>query len=142
MTGLLLDTNVVSELRKSSDRMNPGVRAWAANLDSTTAYLSAITISELSQWVVATQRRDPAQGDLLDRWFHSKVLSHYKEHIIPVDTAVALVAGSLHVPNPKSNSPVHKTVWFCRKECLVLSSHLGECRSCKNSDRVLNRYVL
>jgi len=95
----LLDTNVVSELRKPADRMNAQVRIWAAGFRSDDAWLSAITISELSQWVASTSRRDPQQGVLLDRWLNQRVLAAYAGRILPVDTDVALIAGRLHVPD-------------------------------------------
>ena len=98
-SGLLLDTNVVSELRKPVQRMNAGVYERAAGIDSSGAYLSAITISELAQWVASTQRRDALQGALLNDWLHDQVLAQYAGRILPVDTDVALVAGRLHVPN-------------------------------------------
>jgi len=97
----LLDTNVISELRKPADRMNAQVRVWAAGLNSAGSFLSAITVSELSQWVAATSRRDAQQGALLDRWLQERVLAAYTGRILPVDTDVALIAGRLHVPDPR-----------------------------------------
>ena len=100
-SGLLLDTNIVSELRKPAQRMNPGVYEWAASIDSSGVYLSAITISELAQWVALTQRRDAIQGVLLNDWLHDQVLAQYAGRILPVNTDVALIAGRLHVPDPR-----------------------------------------
>ena len=101
VTGLLLDTNIVSELRKPAHRMNPGVREWALGIDASGVYLSAITISELAQWVASVSRRDATQGELLDVWLHETVLLQYAGRILPVDAAVALIAGRLHVPDPR-----------------------------------------
>ena len=100
-SGLLLDTNVVSELRKPMQRMNPGVHEWANGIDATRVYLSAITISELAQWAASVSRRDAVQGSLLDAWLHDTVLKQYAGRILPVDTEVALIAGRLHVPDPR-----------------------------------------
>jgi len=100
-TGLLLDTNVVSELRKPDHRINRGVRDWAAGLDAKRTYLSAITISELSNWVESTSRRDPSQGLILETWLREQVLAPYARRILPVDTQVAMIAGRLHVPDPR-----------------------------------------
>ena len=101
MTGLLLDTNVLSEMRKPPGRINPAVRDWAAGVDSANAFVSAITISELSQWVASTHRRDVTQGDLLDRWLRGNVLTCYAGRVLPVDVDVAMTAGRLHVPDPR-----------------------------------------
>ena len=100
-SGLLLDTNVVSELRKPVQRMNPAVRKWANGIDAAHVYLSAITISELAGWVASVSRRDAVQGSLLDVWLHDTVLTQYAGRILPVDTEVALIAGRLHVPDPR-----------------------------------------
>ncbi|MDR1799276.1 MAG: type II toxin-antitoxin system VapC family toxin [Bifidobacteriaceae bacterium] len=95
----LIDTNVISELRKPAARRNPGVVAWAAQIDPSEVYISAVTISELSEWVARTARRDATQGAILDGWFQTQVLNTYGDRILPVDTAVAARAGTLHVPD-------------------------------------------
>jgi len=101
MTGLLLDTNVVSELRKPAQRINPNVRDWAATISSDTVFLSVITISELSGWVASVRRRDPVQGELLAGWLNDDLLVEYADRIIPIDVEVALITGPLHVPDPR-----------------------------------------
>ena len=102
MTRWLLDTCVVSELRKPAVRMNPHVHAWAATLDTASAYLSAITISELSTWAaIVSTRGDAVQAALLDTWLRDYVLAHFDGRILAVDTDVALTAGRLHVPDPR-----------------------------------------
>jgi predicted nucleic acid-binding protein len=100
MTMYLLDTNIVSEIRKSPARRDAGVAAWADDLDPANAALSAITVSELATWVARTERKDIAQGALLRRWFTEAILG--SAHILPVDTEVGVVAGELHVPDPRS----------------------------------------
>lgn len=101
MTGYLLDTNVISELRKSAERADPAVRTWATTINSVDVFLSAVTISELSQWAASTKRRDAVQGTLIETWLHDCVLAQYAERILAVDTEVALIAGRLHVPDPR-----------------------------------------
>ena len=101
MTGLLLDTNVVSELRKPASRRDPIFQTWATTLKDKDTRLSAVTIAELSRWVAQRQRDDPTQAAVLDTWLHDFILVHYAGRIIPVDTNVALIAGPLHVPNPR-----------------------------------------
>jgi len=101
VNALLLDTNVLSELRKPVSQMDAGVRAWAADLIEDETYLSAVTITEVSRWVAARRRRDARQASLLESWLHDYVLVAYAERIIPVDTDVALIAGPLHLPNPR-----------------------------------------
>lgn len=95
----LLDTNTVSEMRKSPARRNAGVTAWAEGIVPVDAMVSAITVSELATWVARTERKDTAQGRLLRRWFTEVVLGATR--ILPVDAQVGIVAGELHVPDPR-----------------------------------------
>ena len=97
----LLDTNVVSEIRKiASGRADRNVTAWARRVNASQTYLSAISVSELEYGVILTERRDPDAGAILRAWLDNDVLEEFKHQILPVDTAVALCAASLRVPDP------------------------------------------
>jgi predicted nucleic acid-binding protein len=62
----LLDTNVISELRKAGDgKANPRVVAWLANVDANALFLSALSLMDLELGVLQIKRRDPAQGAAL-----------------------------------------------------------------------------
>ena len=83
----LLDTNVISELRKAGDgKANPNVVAWLSSVDSTTLYLSAITLMELEIGVGRLERRDPTQGARLRTWLETQILPEFSARILPVDT--------------------------------------------------------
>lgn len=98
----LLDTNVVSELRKArAGRADKNVAAWAAGASAASMFVSVITIQELETGVLLAERRDPAQGAVLRRWLEEQVLPAFGERIIPVDTAVARRSAALHVPDPQ-----------------------------------------
>ncbi len=98
----LLDTNVVSELRKVRlGRADVRVAAWADSVDATSLYVSAITIQELEIGVLLSERRDPPQGAMFRMWLNHSVLPAFAERILPVDVAVALRSASLHVPDPR-----------------------------------------
>lgn len=98
----LLDTNVVSELRKIRlGKANPHVVDWADSVDATDLYLSVITLQELEIGVLLAERRDPAQGEILRTWLNAQVLPAFLGRILVVDTAVALRCASLHVPDPR-----------------------------------------
>lgn len=100
----VLDTNVVSELRKAGDgRADPKVIAWLAGHDAAAFFLSAITVLELEIGVRRTERRDPVQGARLRAWLDEQVLPEFEGRILPVDTAVALRCAGLHVPDPRSD---------------------------------------
>jgi predicted nucleic acid-binding protein len=97
----VLDTNVVSELRKvRSGKANPGVGAWATSTPSAQLFVSAITIHELEYGVLLAERSDPQQGALLRAWLDRSVTSAFAERVLPVDEAVARRAAALHVPDP------------------------------------------
>jgi predicted nucleic acid-binding protein len=99
----LLDTNVISELRKSADgRINKGVQSWAEAIFPELMFISAITVLELEIGVLQIERRDKKQGVVLRRWLNQNVLPAFSERVLPVDLAVAQRCASLHVPNPKS----------------------------------------
>jgi predicted nucleic acid-binding protein len=98
----LLDTNVVSELRKArSGRADKNVTAWAAGMSAMSMFVSVITIQELEIGVLLAERRDPSQGAVLRRWLEDQVLTAFAERTIPVDTAVARRSAGLHVPDPR-----------------------------------------
>lgn len=98
----LLDTNVVSELRKArAGKADKNVVAWAASASASTMFVSAITVQELEIGVLLAERRDPAQGAVLRRWLETQVLPAFAERILPVDIAVARRSALLHVPDPR-----------------------------------------
>jgi toxin FitB len=99
----LLDTNVVSELRKAGDgKADPHVVSWTASVDATAFYLSAVTLMEIEQGILRAERRDPSQGSRLRAWMDRRVLPEFRERILSIDAAVALRCAPLHVPDPCS----------------------------------------
>lgn len=98
----LLDTNVISELRKASaGRADPNVVAWLSARDAAACYVSALTLMELDLGVLLIERRDPIQGARLRTWMEDYVLPEFSERTVPVDRAVALACARLHVPDPR-----------------------------------------
>lgn len=98
----LLDTNVVSELRKVRlGKADGHVANWADSVDTIDLYLSAITIQELEIGVLLAERRDPSQGAIFRTWMNGHVLPAFTGRILVVDTAVAQRSARLHVPDPR-----------------------------------------
>ncbi len=98
---MLLDTNIVSELRKvRAGKADPNVARWSATLDTAELYISAITVHELEIGVLLAERRDPPQGAVFRTWLETLVLPAFEGRILPVDQAVARRAATLHVPDP------------------------------------------
>jgi toxin FitB len=98
----VLDTNVVSELRKiRSGKAEPRVVAWAQTVDAADLFVSAITILELEQGILSMQRKDPVQAAMLRTWMDQQVLPEFASRTLPIDTAVARRSARLHVPDKR-----------------------------------------
>lgn len=93
----LVDTNVISELRKGR-RAHAKVRAWFDSVDEGALFLSVLVIGELRQGIEGLRRRDPTAAAHLDRWLRELLHSH-AERVLAVDTAVAEQWGRLNVPD-------------------------------------------
>jgi toxin FitB len=96
----LLDTSVVSELRKGA-RADEGVRSWFKSVDDADLFLSVLVVGELRQGVERVRLRDAAQAAQLDRWLR-KLTDDFAERLLPVDDRVAELWGRLNVPDPIS----------------------------------------
>ncbi len=98
----LLDTNVISELRKPQADRN--VVAWARTVIAPRMFISAITLKELETGVLRMERRDPVQGKVLRAWLKRHVMPAFDARILPVDAAVALRCARIHVPDQANES--------------------------------------
>lgn len=94
----LLDTNVISELRKG-DRADNRVRAWFAGLAEEEILLSALTIGEIRCGVESVRRRDPDSAAALESWL-SRLGESHRGRIVPIDRAIAEEWGRMSVPDP------------------------------------------
>ncbi len=99
----ILDTNVVSELRKvRTGKADASVAAWSTSVDAAALFVSAITIMELETGVLQVERRDATQGAMLRAWLDQHVLPEFTGRVLPIDTAVAQRCARLHVPDRRS----------------------------------------
>jgi predicted nucleic acid-binding protein len=94
---LLLDTNVVSEIRKKTP--NPGVEEWFASVATHELYLSVLVVGEIRQGVDRLARRDPTQAAVFERWL-GQLVTTFADRIVPVTTDIAEVWGRLNVHDP------------------------------------------
>ena len=97
----LLDTDVVSELRKPARRASERVRAWAGAQRTTELGVSVITVMEVEIGVGRLERRDPSRGRVLREWLERDLLAAFAGRVLPVDLAVVRRAASMHVPDPR-----------------------------------------
>jgi predicted nucleic acid-binding protein len=93
----LLDTNVLSEMRRSIP--NAGVAAWFDSVESQQLYLSVLTLGEIRQGICRLQRRDQAQAVVFGRWLGG-LLHAYSDRVVPITAEVAEEWGRLNVPDP------------------------------------------
>jgi len=101
----LLDTNVVSELRKVGDgKADANLTKWVRGQNPNELFISAITILEIERGILSIQRRDAAQGSRLRGWMDSRVRPEFAERILPVDDAVATRCAHLHIPDRRNEA--------------------------------------
>lgn len=96
----LLDTNVVSELRKAR-KADARVAAWGDSVDPASLFLSAMTLHELDIGWRRIARRDPFQSERFRLWVEQTVLPSYAGRILAADVAVCRIAARLQVPDPR-----------------------------------------
>ena len=95
---LILDTNVVSEARKPSGNRN--VKTWLSGQDGDEMYISSVTVLELQRGISQSEKRgDKPQAAMLTRWLDDMVLPTFAGRILPVDHAIARLAGRLAWPS-------------------------------------------
>jgi toxin FitB len=93
----LLDTNVVSEIRKQAPDV--GVSSWFASVPADSLFLSVLVIGEIRQGIERLVRRDGAQADVFERWL-SQLVRDWADRLVPVTEGVAQAWGRLNVPDP------------------------------------------
>lgn len=94
----LVDTNVISELRKG-ERADTAVTAWMADVDDDAVYLSVLVIGEIRQGVERIRRRDVAQAEALDAWLR-RIVDDHADRVLPITSTIAETWGRLNVPDP------------------------------------------
>lgn len=98
----LLDTNVVSELRKiHPGKAHPNVKTWFDSIDGADVYLSVITLQELEIGVMLLERKDPAQARLLRHWVEGYVIPVFGDNVLDVTREVAVASARYYIPDSK-----------------------------------------
>jgi predicted nucleic acid-binding protein len=98
MSGFLLDTNVVSEVRKG-ERCAPNVDAWIRTVPPDQGFISVLVVGELTRGTILRRRSDPATANILERWL-AQITERYSERILPVTLEVAEAWGKLGAVRP------------------------------------------
>lgn len=96
----LLDTNIISEVRKGA-KCDANVAAWYALIDDADIYLSVLVLGELRKGVERARPNDPAQARVLEKWLDT-VVGSFADRILPVDQGVADEWGRMSAKRPVS----------------------------------------
>ena len=94
----LLDTNVLSELRKG-ERCNPSVRHWFSAVEADDLYVSVLVVGEIRRGIELLRRRDTRGATALDRWL-SELERSYADHILPVTLEICRLWGGMSLERP------------------------------------------
>ena len=94
----LLDTNVISEIRRDRD---PNVRTWAQHVDDARIYLSVLTIGEIRNGIERLADRDPVQARRFSTWL-TEIRERFADRILSIDAGVAERWGRLNAATPVS----------------------------------------
>ncbi|MDW5312778.1 type II toxin-antitoxin system VapC family toxin [Rhizobium sp. PL01] len=98
----LLDTNVLSELRKvRKGQCDPAVLAWSQAVSPSDLFVSVITIFELEVGILLLERRDPVQAARMRLWMADQILPAFEDRVLNVELSTALICASLHVPDKR-----------------------------------------
>ncbi|EJT01976.1 type II toxin-antitoxin system VapC family toxin [Rhizobium sp. CCGE 510] len=118
---MLLDINVVSELRKvASGEADPNVVVWNETVDPAQTFISSVVLHKLEIAVRLVEHNDAVAGQVLRNWLENAVLTAFSGRILPLDEAAAVQAAQWHVPNPKPiNDAYIAATAFTRRMTLV-----------------------
>ena len=98
MNGFLLDTNVLSELRKERN-CDARVRRWYDSVGEEDLYLSVLVLGEIRHGIERIRRRDPQAARALDQWI-GRITAEFADRVLPIDADVADTWGHLGLDRP------------------------------------------
>ena len=123
----LLDTNIVSEIRKiRAGRANPGVQAWAMESREDEMYLSVVSLMELHKGILGVARTDAAQARVLQVWLERDVLLAFKDRILPVDPETAFLCSPMHVPDPRPDNDAWIAATALRHDLVLVTRNIRD----------------
>ena len=121
----VLDTNVVSELRKGK-KAERSVRAWAQSVPAASLFLCVISVLELEIGALIVERSDQQQGAMLRAWIDGHVLPSFSGRILAIDTVVAQRCAALHVPSPRSDRDALIAATALARGMTVVTRNVGD----------------
>lgn len=122
----LLDTNVISELRKPAERAAPNVRSWAQLQSTAELSISVITVMEIEIGIARLERRDSSQGRALRTWLERDLLAAFATRTLPVDLGVVRRAALMHVPDPRPERDVLIAATALTHQLVVVTRNVAD----------------
>ncbi|MGD1954925.1 MAG: type II toxin-antitoxin system VapC family toxin [Sphingomonadales bacterium] len=123
----LLDTNVVSELRKVGDgRADKNVVTWGSSASTALFYLSVVTLMELEVGVHRIERRDSKQGEMLRTWLTQKVMPTFENQRLPIDEDIAQTCAALQIPDPRPERDTWIAATAIVHKMVVVTRNIGD----------------
>ena len=121
----ILDTNVVSELRKLAIT-HPNVQAWSTSIPVATTYLSVVTLFEIELGILRIARKDAVQATYLRTWRDDQVNVRFAGRILPIDPIVARTCATLHVPDPRPDRDAYIAATAIVHGLTVVTRNVGD----------------
>lgn len=121
----ILDTNVVSELRKAENG-NPAVLRWANAVDAELLFLSAITVMELEIGCLLLARRDARQASVIRSWISDHVLAAFKDRVLVFDQETARRCAALHVPDRRSDRDAMIAATALQRDFVIVTRNVRD----------------
>ena len=100
---MILDTNVISELRKKH-RCDPNVAKWQSGVAAESCYLSTITLMEIVHGIELTQKKDAPLAAILKDWYQNQIIPAFKKRTLAVTPTVAEATGKVMAIRTRSTA--------------------------------------
>lgn len=127
----LLDTNIISELRKfGKGKADENVMRWFKQISLEDCYLSAITITEIQVGALAKKHKDPKQYEILEDWLMNILLPKFSKRILPMDTEVALACAELHIPDRRPINDVYIAATAKVNNLILVTRNIKDFEKC------------
>lgn len=123
----VLDTNAISELRKSSSgRADRGVTEWATNVPTTLMFMSVISLHELEHGLLLAERSDPTKGAILRTWLNNSVRPAFADRLLDIDAKIAIQSASSHMPDAPTSRDALIAATAVRHDMTVVTRNVRD----------------
>lgn len=123
----LLDTNVISEMRKiPKGKANPNVANWFKTTKPSQLYTSIVVMMELQRGMLLKKRKDTIQSKNLEIWLKMSVKYTFAQHILYITDEISDICADLHVPNPRPENDAWIASTAIAHELILVTRNVGD----------------